>query len=140
MAKITEFDVDDHRYRITPTQQMLCSCLGALTTSILGKKLMHSTPKCSSQMGNQVFFSSILVTPLDVVKIRLQAQQKTIPPNRCFIYCNGLMDHCIICVNGQGKPLNTSISKEQWYRRPGQFTGTLVCQVFDVLKHCYSVI
>ncbi|XP_046450968.1 solute carrier family 25 member 40-like [Daphnia pulex] len=100
MAKITEFDVDDPRYRITPSQQMLCSCLGALTTSTL-------------------------VTPLDVVKIRLQAQQKPMLPNRCFIYCNGLMDHCIICVNGQGKQLNASIAKEQWYRRPGQFTGTL---------------
>ncbi|XP_032785944.2 solute carrier family 25 member 40 isoform X1 [Daphnia magna] len=100
MANTTLFDADDQRYRITPSQQMLCSCLGALTTSTL-------------------------VTPLDVVKIRLQAQHRTVTPNRCFIYCNGLMDHCIVCVNGQSKALNSSISREQWYRRPGQFTGTL---------------
>ncbi len=73
-----------------------------------------------------------LVTPLDVVKIRLQAQQKIMPPNRCFIYCNGLMDHCIICVNSNGKSSSTK-SREQWYRRPGQFTGTLVLVFLHVL-------
>jgi len=87
----SKFDVDDPRYRITPTQQMLSSCFGALTTSLM-------------------------VTPLDVVKIRLQAQQNTMPSQRCFIYCNGLMDHCIIRVNCQ--------VKEQWYKRPGHFSGT----------------
>lgn len=71
-----------------------------------------------------------IVTPLDVVKIRLQAQQKSMPPNRCFIYCNGLMDHCIICVNGKS---HSSKSKEQWYRRPGQFTGTLVNVHLDIV-------
>ena len=31
------FDVDDPRYRITPSQQMLSSCAGALFTSFFGK-------------------------------------------------------------------------------------------------------
>lgn len=31
------FDVDDPRYRITPSQQMLSSCGGALVTSVLGR-------------------------------------------------------------------------------------------------------
>jgi len=92
------FDVDDPRYRITPTQQMLSSCFGALTTSVM-------------------------VTPLDVVKIRLQVQQNTMPSHRCFIYCNGLMDHCIICVNGSVRSVGTLL-KEQWYKRPGHFNGT----------------
>jgi solute carrier family 25 protein 39/40 len=126
MAKITEFDVEDPRYRITPSQQMLCSCLGALTTSTLGNNKIHSITTLFRVIVTFSPFIQILVTPLDVVKIRLQAQQKPMLPNRCFIYCNGLMDHCIICVNGQGKQLNASIAKEQWYRRPGQFTGTLV--------------
>lgn len=43
MAKTMDFDVDDPRYRITPTQQMMCSCLGALTTSTLGKKVIKYT-------------------------------------------------------------------------------------------------
>lgn len=68
---------------------MLASCTGAIITSLL-------------------------VTPLDVVKIRLQSQ--TAPVNKCFLYCNGLMDHICVCLNGNGK--------DKWYRRPGQFTGT----------------
>lgn len=39
MANTTLFDADDQRYRITPSQQMLCSCLGALTTSTLGNEV-----------------------------------------------------------------------------------------------------
>lgn len=41
------------------------------------------------------------MTPLDVVKTRLQAQQKALASNRCFVYCNGLMDHLCPCPNGQ---------------------------------------
>ncbi|KAG7263786.1 hypothetical protein CRUP_009970, partial [Coryphaenoides rupestris] len=53
---------------ISPVQQMLASGTGALITSVL-------------------------VTPLDVVKIRLQAQQTPLTRGKCFLYCNGLMDH-----------------------------------------------
>lgn len=38
----------------------------------------------------------ITVTPLDVVKTRLQAQQAKMA-NKCFLYCNGLMDHLCPC-------------------------------------------
>ncbi|KAM9807184.1 mitochondrial glutathione transporter SLC25A40 isoform 2-T3 [Syngnathus typhle] len=77
--------------------------------------------------------TSLLVTPLDVVKIRLQAQKSPLPkgkqPNssffvtrqsnvfffqcsgKCFVYCNGLMDHVCVCMNG-------------WYKAPGHFNGT----------------
>ncbi|CAL1545009.1 unnamed protein product [Lymnaea stagnalis] len=79
---------------ITPTQQMLSSCTGALLTSLL-------------------------MTPFDVVKIRLQSQAK--PSNftkgHCFVYCNGLMDHLCPCVNG----LTPS---SEWYKRPSHFNGT----------------
>lgn len=37
------------------------------------------------------------VTPLDVVKTRLQAQQRVLLSNKCFLYCNGLMDHLCPC-------------------------------------------
>lgn len=84
---------DDPRFRITPFQQMASSCTGALCTSLL-------------------------VTPLDVVKIRLQAQQKALLSNKCFLYCNGLMDHLCPCVTSSGGQTN-------WYHRNGQFTGTI---------------
>ncbi|KAK6490779.1 solute carrier family 25 member 40 [Huso huso] len=76
---------------ITPLQQMVASCSGALLTSLF-------------------------VTPLDVVKIRLQAQSSPFSKGKCFVYCNGLMDHICVCENGNTKA---------WYKAPGQFRGTL---------------
>ena len=93
------------------------------------------------------------MTPFDVVKIRLQAQQKEFMKSKCFVYCNGVMDVVCFCPNGQskgnvckvhGKPsfkrfhtLHHNINssdikhltdnlKDIWYRRPSQFKGTLV--------------
>ncbi|XP_028326796.1 mitochondrial glutathione transporter SLC25A40 [Gouania willdenowi] len=76
---------------ITPVQQMVASCSGAILTSLF-------------------------VTPLDVVKIRLQAQRNPFPKGKCFVYCNGLMDHICVCDNGNSKA---------WYKAPGRFSGTL---------------
>ncbi|KAJ3666316.1 hypothetical protein Zmor_001766 [Zophobas morio] len=88
--------LEDPAYRITPAQQAAASCTGAILTSLL-------------------------VTPLDVVKIRLQAQQKyterTNANGRCYLYCNGLMDHFCGCGPGNGQ--------KQWFQRPGHFNGTL---------------
>uniref|UniRef100_A0A3Q1CZP5 Mitochondrial glutathione transporter SLC25A39 n=1 Tax=Amphiprion ocellaris TaxID=80972 RepID=A0A3Q1CZP5_AMPOC len=77
---------------ISPVQQMLASGTGALLTSIF-------------------------VTPLDVVKIRLQAQQTPFHQGKCFLYCNGLMDHIYVCQNGT--------SCTSWYKTPAHFSGTL---------------
>ncbi|MEQ2168193.1 hypothetical protein GOODEAATRI_011766 [Goodea atripinnis] len=38
-------------------------------------------------------------------------------PWKCFLYCNGLMDHIYVCQNG------TSCSN--WYKKPTHFSGTL---------------
>ncbi|XP_008321291.1 mitochondrial glutathione transporter SLC25A40 [Cynoglossus semilaevis] len=76
---------------ITPLQQMVASCSGAILTSLF-------------------------VTPLDVVKIRLQAQKNPFPKGKCFVYCNGLMDHICVCENGNSKA---------WYKAPGHFNGTM---------------
>ncbi|XP_058825448.1 probable mitochondrial glutathione transporter SLC25A40 [Topomyia yanbarensis] len=65
-------DMDDSRFRIRPYQQILSSCSGALVTSLF-------------------------MTPLDVVKTRLQTQQKMMLSNKCYLYCNGLMDHLCPC-------------------------------------------
>lgn len=76
---------------ITPAQQMMASCSGALLTSLI-------------------------VTPFDVVKIRLQAQKTPFHKGKCFLYCNGLMDHLCVCENGNTRA---------WYKAPGQFRGTV---------------
>lgn len=60
--------------------------------------------------------TSLFVTPLDVVKIRLQAQKTPLSKGKCFVYCNGLMDHICVCENGNGRA---------WYKAPGHFSGTL---------------
>lgn len=86
-----DIDLDDPRFRIKPHQQIVASCTGAIITSIF-------------------------VTPLDVVKIRLQAQQKAMLSNKCFLYCNGLMDHLCPCPNGKGP---------QWMKGNGKFKGTM---------------
>ncbi|KAM6995058.1 mitochondrial glutathione transporter SLC25A40 isoform 1-T2 [Tautogolabrus adspersus] len=85
---------------ITPLQQMVASCSGA-------------------------FLTSLLVTPLDVVKIRLQAQKNPFPKGKCFVYCNGLMDHLCVCENGNSKA---------WYKAPGHFSGTLDAFV-KIIRH-----
>lgn len=100
----------DDVHEISPTQQMISSTIGALTTSLF-------------------------VTPFDVVKIRLQAQQKNFYKNKCFLYCNGLMEHLCYCVNGSSVghvhgPNGTTIKIDprdiKWYKRPipGHFNGT----------------
>ncbi|CAN9505967.1 unnamed protein product [Ophioblennius macclurei] len=103
---------------ISPAQQILASGTGALLTSLF-------------------------VTPLDVVKIRLQAQQTSShqalssesvswgklgrPAKwKCFLYCNGLMDHIYVCQN------RTSCTS--WYKSPTQFSGTLDAFV-KIIRH-----
>ncbi|KAG3277531.1 mitochondrial glutathione transporter SLC25A40 isoform X1 [Ictidomys tridecemlineatus] len=77
--------------KVTPFQQILASCTGAILTSLM-------------------------VTPLDVIKIRLQAQRTPFPKGKCFVYSNGLMDHMCVCEEGGNKA---------WYKKPGNFQGTL---------------
>ncbi|KAE9418952.1 hypothetical protein Angca_008148, partial [Angiostrongylus cantonensis] len=77
---------------VSLTQQILASSTGAVVTALL-------------------------MTPMDVVKIRLQQQHHPFPKGQCFFYHNGLMEHlCIPCENRQ--PC-------EWYQRPGNFSGTI---------------
>ncbi|XP_049871039.1 probable mitochondrial glutathione transporter SLC25A40 [Pectinophora gossypiella] len=79
---------DDPQFRITPFQQTASACTGALITSLF-------------------------MTPLDVVKIRLQAQQKALLSNKCYLYCNGLMEHLCPC------------GESAWIPRRVHFHGTI---------------
>ncbi|SPP89342.1 blast:Solute carrier family 25 member 40 [Drosophila guanche] len=82
----------DPRFCIRPLQQVASACTGAMVTACF-------------------------MTPLDVIKTRLQAQQSALLSNKCFLYCNGLMDH--ICPCGPGTP-NPTLSKTA-----PQFSGTI---------------
>ena len=88
---------------ITPWQQMASSCTGALVVSLF-------------------------MTPLDVVKIRLQAQDRMMS-KKCFLYSNGIMDHLCLRTNGDPPPVALHTSEEicncKWYNRPKYFNGTL---------------
>ncbi|KAG0720909.1 Solute carrier family 25 member 40 [Chionoecetes opilio] len=64
------------------------------------------------------------VTPFDVVKVRLQAQQRAELAQKCFLYCNGLMDHICKCAD---VAVCTHPQEGPWYNRPVpvQLNGTL---------------
>lgn len=64
---------------ITTTQQVIASCSGA-------------------------FLTSLVATPFDVVKVRLQAQQNHILSSRsCYLFCDGLTDHLCVCATGSNQ-------------------------------------
>ena len=62
--------------------------------------------------------TSLMMTPLDVVKIRLQAQTRQLHKGDCFVYQNGLIDQVCTCLN----------EKDGWYNRKipgGRYTGSI---------------
>ncbi|KAF1549728.1 Solute carrier family 25 member 39, partial [Eudyptula albosignata] len=119
---------------ITPLQQMLASGTGAILTSLFGEDRGERVGAGGWRGAAWLKDGVVSVTPLDVVKIRLQAQRTPFskgnpargrgspasplpPPRKCFLYCNGLMDHLYVCQNGSGCAA--------WYKAPTRFTGTL---------------
>ncbi|XP_062141571.1 probable mitochondrial glutathione transporter SLC25A40 isoform X3 [Drosophila sulfurigaster albostrigata] len=94
----------DPRFRIRPMQQVVSACTGAMITACF-------------------------MTPLDVIKTRLQAQQSAMLSNKCFLYCNGLMDH--ICPCGPNTPTPTAASQNAFSKlsapasSSSHFTGTI---------------
>ncbi|KAH8359333.1 hypothetical protein KR093_006077 [Drosophila rubida] len=72
--------LNDPRFRIRPVQQVASACAGAMITACF-------------------------MTPLDVIKTRMQSQQTS--SNKCFLYCNGLMDH-LFAMGKPDKPQFTS--------------------------------
>ncbi|XP_006925302.1 solute carrier family 25 member 39-like isoform X2 [Pteropus alecto] len=105
---------------ISPLQQMVASGAGAVVTSLF-------------------------MTPLDVVKVRLQSQRPSVthelmPPSRlwslsyakwkCLLYCNGVLEPMYLCPNGA--------RCATWFQDPTRFTGTMVrssCALNWVCRH-----
>ncbi|KAL1787702.1 solute carrier family 25 member 39 isoform X1 [Sigmodon hispidus] len=109
---------------ISPLQQMVASGAGAVVTSLF-------------------------MTPLDVVKVRLQSQRPSVaseltPPSRfwslsytkspstlqspgkCLLYCNGVLEPLYLCPNGT--------RCATWFQDPTRFTGTLDAFV-KIVRH-----
>ncbi|KAL7075127.1 hypothetical protein ACQ4LE_005780 [Meloidogyne hapla] len=99
----------------------------------LNSKRTFSTHSGDISLPQQLFASSVgalltslLVTPMDVVKIRLQSQVRPLVKGECFLYSNGLMDHlCRVC---EERVTTTNGFRNghkcEWFNRPGHFTGT----------------
>lgn len=86
---------------ISRPQQMASSCSGALLVSLF-------------------------MTPLDVVKIRLQSQDMM--RNKCFLYSNGITDHLCPRVNGD-PPLQVLHTAEEMIRTKMQSQKMTVSQI-----------
>ncbi|KAF4800614.1 Solute carrier family 25 member 40 [Turdus rufiventris] len=87
MAEMGDINVQ----KLTIVQQAIASCCGAIITSLF-------------------------VTPLDVIKTRLQAQSNPFHKGKYFVYSSGLTDHVCVCENAGSKA---------WHKKPGNFKGTL---------------
>lgn len=93
--------------------------------------------------------TSLFMTPLDVVKVRLQSQRPTVAselttpsrfwslsytkspstlqsPGKCLLYCNGVLEPLYLCPNGT--------RCATWFQDPTRFTGTLDAFV-KIVRH-----
>lgn len=98
--------------------------------SVYPKNLNINGLTLSQQMASSsagAMLVSLFMTPLDVVKIRLQAQDR-LRSKKCFLYSNGQMDHLHYRTNGEPIPKVTHTAEEicncTWYNRPKYFEGT----------------
>ena len=91
-----------------------------LATTLANIKSSSVKQMISSSCG--ALITSLFMTPLDVVKIRLQAQSRVFHQGDCFVYRNGLEDHLCKCSNGPNS----------WYNRKipgGRYHGTVDAMV-----------
>ena len=82
------------------------------------QSIRNNRMKQVASSSGGALITALLMTPLDVVKIRLQSQNRLMHKGDCFVYRNGLMDHLCTCFNGP----------ESWYNRKipgGRYHGTI---------------
>ncbi|CAB1334625.1 unnamed protein product [Coregonus sp. 'balchen'] len=77
--------------------------------SFLGKMSGHSGQ-------SPVAVDSNGITPFEQMLASCSWALLTSLFGKCFVYCNGLMDHTCVCTNGNSKA---------WYKAAGHFNGTL---------------
>jgi len=98
-----------------------------MTSSNQDKPIMLTPQQQMMSSGAGALVVSLFMTPLDVVKIRLQAQER-LYAKKCFLYSNGLMDH--LCTRTNGDPPVRTLHTQQeicdckWFNRPKYFSGT----------------
>lgn len=160
-ANPSQYKMTDPRFRIRPMQQVVSACTGAMITACFSKLLicictinacmyiyihMYIHVNACVCMIISSWLLLIAVTPLDVIKTRLQAQQSALLSNKCFLYCNGLMDH--ICPCGPNTPTPTAASafnklSPTSASSSSHFTGTIVSRKSYIsicpITSCYSL-
>ena len=68
------------------------------------------------------------MTPLDVVKIRLQAQER-FHAKKCFLYSNGLMDH--LCPRTNGDPPARALHTAQVQKENNLLISQVSIKILD---------
>ncbi|CAD5224856.1 unnamed protein product [Bursaphelenchus xylophilus] len=88
----------------------------------------HPVPPTNQiSLGQQIVASStgalltsLFMTPMDVVKTRLQTQVQPLAKGECFLFNHGLMDQICTACSEPSKDLRC-----EWFNRPGHFNGTI---------------
>ncbi|XP_051864292.1 probable mitochondrial glutathione transporter SLC25A40 isoform X4 [Drosophila albomicans] len=115
----TSILIEDPRYRIKPMQQVISALIGGLITTFVGEFFfIHIGSRFST-------WPMIAVTPLEVVKTRVQTQQTQqqntsrkplVVSKLCYVFHNGLMTH--VCKSKTGKCVPKLVQGEAANLRP----------------------
>ncbi|XP_049716726.1 probable mitochondrial glutathione transporter SLC25A39 isoform X2 [Elephas maximus indicus] len=76
--------------------------------------------------GAGAVVTSLFMTPLDVVKVRLQSQRPSVASGKCLLYCSGVLEPLYLCPNGTRCAI--------WFQDPIRFTGTMDAFV-KIVRH-----
>lgn len=124
--RIISADFDLNGFGVSRTSSRI-KCFGFLNFL----RMSSPVPNRDISTGQRVIASSsgavataLFMTPFDVVKVRLQSQQKALLHNRCYAYCNVLVEQVCVCPGGE----------RVWHQIPlkGELKGTGVANAFSI--------